>query len=180
MKFLQRRCQVLERTSLNENKDLTRKRIDGHEKNDGNKQRSSFNSKSQPKTSLSTTIQGGRCYWCQGQHPVHTCNEFLRLPAEDGLQQVWRRKLCINCLRNDHLVKECKAVSCRKCGERHNTSYHPIGGGTSSTTNSTRKAMGNSEESSGPASRAIRSDQEAKVGDSTSGESVPYIKRDRK
>lgn len=72
------------------------------------------------------------------------------------------------------------ARRCRKCGERHNTLDHPIGGGTSSTTNSTRKAMGNSEESSGPASRANRSDQEAKVGDSTSGESVPYIKRDRK
>ncbi|XP_029155926.1 uncharacterized protein LOC114928760, partial [Nylanderia fulva] len=172
--FLQRRCQVLKRASLNEVKDLTIRKTHGHERNDGNK-RGLFHAKLQPKTSLSTTIQGGRCYWCQGQHLIYTCSEFLRLPAEDRLQEVRRKKLCINCLRNDHFVKECKASSCRKCGERHNTLCHPISEGTSSTTNTTKKAMGNAEKSSSAAGGAVRSDREARVSDSTSGASVYHL-----
>jgi len=126
LEFLQRRCQVLERAALSENLgDITGKsRFNNHERNDKGKQKQPFHLKSQGKTSLSTTVQGGRCYLCQGQHFIYSCNLFLNLSVEDRIQAVKRLKLCINCLRKDHFAASCKFGSCRECGERHNTLCH--------------------------------------------------------
>ncbi|XP_036145656.1 uncharacterized protein LOC118646575 [Monomorium pharaonis] len=132
--FLQRRCQVLERAALSEGiKDVT-SGIKTSEKNDNNKIKSASNSRLQTKTTLSTTIQGGRCYVCQGPHLIYTCNQFLNLSVKDRIQTVKKLKLCINCLRNDHFVARCTSSSCRECGERHNTLCHLSRGVSTPTT----------------------------------------------
>ncbi|XP_036145895.1 uncharacterized protein LOC118646638 [Monomorium pharaonis] len=132
--FLQRRCQVLERAALSEGiKDVT-SGVKTSEKNDNNKIKLASNSRLQTKTTLSTTIQGGRCYFCQGPHLIYTCNQFLNLSVKDRIQTVKQLKLCINCLRNDHFVARCTSSSCRECGERHNTLCHLSRGVSTPTT----------------------------------------------
>lgn len=79
MDFLQRRCQVLERASLSEGVGEVGLRKYNSDKVDGNKKQS-FNSRIQGRTTLATTTQGRRCYFCQGQHLIYHCNQFLNLP----------------------------------------------------------------------------------------------------
>lgn len=40
------------------------------------------------------------------------------------MAQVKKLKLCVNCLRNNHFSKDCKAGGCKKCSGRHNTLLH--------------------------------------------------------
>ena len=67
MEFL-RQCQVLERASLSrEKKDISnRAKINDHEKNDGDNQRFSSNSKSQNITLLLTTFQEKKMLFVPG------------------------------------------------------------------------------------------------------------------
>lgn len=122
LEFLQRRCQVLERIFLGEGGEI-RSKNHNSDKVDGNKTQS-YNSRVQGKTTLATTIQGRQCYYCQGQHLIYHCNKFLNLPVENRIEIVKQLKLCINCLRNDHVVARCKSSLCRKCEKAHNTLCH--------------------------------------------------------
>lgn len=106
--FLQRRCQVLERASLSGNKDNA-KRSGCKNHIDGNKQRQAVISNSNSKTTLSTTVQSGRCYLCQGQHLIYSCKQFLS--AGERMREAKRLRLHINCLRSDHFVKDCRSSS---------------------------------------------------------------------
>lgn len=120
IEFLQRRCQVLERASLSNGSEIVNgKSKFNHEGNGSGKQKQLFHLKSQVKTSLATTTQGGRCYYYQGQHLIYFCNQFLKLSVEDRFQAVKRLRLCINCLRDDHFMADCKSSSCRQCGITH-------------------------------------------------------------
>lgn len=116
-------------------------------KNDRRRQPSYSNSRT--KTSLATTNQGGRCYLCQGQHLIYSCKQFLRLSPEDRMREVKQLKLCINCLKNDHFVKNCRSSSCRQCGEKHNTLCHFMEATRGSTAQSKGRSIATGEESSG-------------------------------
>lgn len=62
--------------------------------------------------------------FCKGSHNTYSCKELLALPVDKRLAQVKTLKLCINCLRNNHFSKDCKAGGCKKCNGRHNTFLH--------------------------------------------------------
>ncbi|XP_055527937.1 uncharacterized protein LOC129720474 [Wyeomyia smithii] len=52
--------------------------------------------------------------------------ELKKLPLQERLNHVNRKRLCFNCLRSDHYVSNCPIQnSCRICQERHNTVLHP-------------------------------------------------------
>jgi len=174
--FLQRRSQILERASFNESSG----KFNHNDKADG-KSKQPFYSKSQNKTVFATSVQGGRCYMCQGQHLIYSCGQFLGLSVKDRIQTVARLKLCINCLKNDHFVANCKSGSCRECGERHNTLCHrtrettssmrnaggePNGAGTSGNStpsmDSGRKANSSAGASSGPLVHHVRGEAKRK------------------
>ncbi|XP_036147477.1 uncharacterized protein LOC118647191 [Monomorium pharaonis] len=74
--------------------------------------------------SLATVTGSGRCYVCKGAHLIYSCDKFVNLTARERIDLIKKLKLCFNCLRNDHLVGNCKASSCRTCGRRHNTLCH--------------------------------------------------------
>lgn len=109
--FLNERCQILERLSKDKQTD---KRNVGKD------------SKDKSKTSLLTHLASNaiKCMFCKGSHNTYSCKDLLALSVDKRLAQVKKLKLCINCLRNNHFSKDCKAGGCKKCGGRHNTLLH--------------------------------------------------------
>ncbi|XP_070527727.1 uncharacterized protein [Cardiocondyla obscurior] len=105
--------------------DRRRKRVRDEERRAREKERSKANRTKKPtKTVLTTTSQEGKCYLCQGNHMLYGCRQFLSLSVEDRISEIRRLRLCLNCFRRDHFVKNCRASSCKDCGERHNTLCH--------------------------------------------------------
>lgn len=64
------------------------------------------------------------CNFCQGEHLIYTCPDFLKLPIDNRIVEVKRHRLCMNCLRTGHVQKFCPSSSCRKCQNKHNTLLH--------------------------------------------------------
>lgn len=128
MEFLRKRCQTLERIesrSTDKNEKVSK---EGEKSSKGsviNKSQSGGKGTSNQKlTSLASSVNAGKCYFCNGSHFIYSCEKFLDLPVPDRIKEVLRLKLCINCLRNDHYVKTCKLGSCRECNGKHNTLCH--------------------------------------------------------
>lgn len=44
------------------------------------------------------------------------------MQVNERRESVRKKGLCFNCLRNNHLVSECKSGSCNTCKRRHHTS----------------------------------------------------------
>ncbi|KAJ8976819.1 hypothetical protein NQ317_008713 [Molorchus minor] len=64
------------------------------------------------------------CTFCKGEHYIQDCAEFLQLDVNDRIENVKKLRLCINCLRPGHMVKQCRSSSCRNCKSRHNSLLH--------------------------------------------------------
>lgn len=79
-----------------------------------------------PKVVKSYTSSNCSCYLCKGAHAIYNCDQFLALPIKERLDKVNSLKLCSNCLRNNHLSKDCNTrfQGCRKCKQKHNTLLH--------------------------------------------------------
>lgn len=116
LKFLKQRCQILEtmESSNKSNSDVNK----FHKEHKYDK--SKFKSQSH---SFVTTIK--LCPICNNNHPIYACQDFLKLPDFKRLNEVKRLKLCLNCLKPDHISKYCSWQSkCRKCDRPHNTLIH--------------------------------------------------------
>jgi len=62
------------------------------------------------------------CGYCNGEHLIYYCRDFIKLPVTRRLVEIWKRKLCTNCLRrNDHSSGKCKAGACEI---KHNSLLH--------------------------------------------------------
>lgn len=55
---------------------------------------------------------------------MFACKSFLEMPVSTRIEQVKTKKVCLNCLRPDHIAINCKSQKCRKCGKSHNTLLH--------------------------------------------------------
>ncbi|KAJ8914829.1 hypothetical protein NQ315_014841 [Exocentrus adspersus] len=64
------------------------------------------------------------CPVCQKEHRIYNCTEFLSLTVIDRFKKVRELKLCVNCLRKNHMTKDCRVGGCRKCNGRHNSLVH--------------------------------------------------------
>lgn len=65
------------------------------------------------------------CIICKKDHLIYTCQDFLCLDVKDRMAKARELKLCINCLKERHHVKDCRSIGgCRKCRGRHNTLLH--------------------------------------------------------
>ncbi|CAK9830531.1 hypothetical protein ANTRET_LOCUS7686 [Anthophora retusa] len=73
---------------------------------------------------VSTNEKKQVCVICKGEHPIYACTKFLQLSVRDRLDTVKRAKLCINCLRPNHIVINCRLGNCRKCDKKHHTLLH--------------------------------------------------------
>lgn len=64
------------------------------------------------------------CSFCKNEHFIQNCEDFLKLNINARLNEVKKRKMCINCLRPNHAVNECRSRTCQKCEAKHNTLLH--------------------------------------------------------
>jgi hypothetical protein len=64
------------------------------------------------------------CKVCKGSHTVSQCNTFKQLSNYEKYNLVKNNKLCINCLSNNHKIKDCQSRGCKICGKWHHTLIH--------------------------------------------------------
>ena len=64
------------------------------------------------------------CEVCKELHPTSQCTTFKQLSSEEKYKVVRSNKLCINCLSNKHLIKDCLSHGCNICGKWHHTLLH--------------------------------------------------------
>jgi len=66
-----------------------------------------------------------KCNYCQGDHSIYYCKEFLALPVLQRISEIRNRKICVNCLRSSsHASSKCTSGSCKVCQAKHNTLLH--------------------------------------------------------
>lgn len=69
-------------------------------------------------------VQGQKCTLCNAAHKLSTCKGFLELSPQKRTAHLKEYKLCLNCMRSGHFLKECKAGTCKQCSGKHNTLLH--------------------------------------------------------
>jgi len=58
------------------------------------------------------------CEVCKDSHTVSQCSQFKQL-SDDEKYKIWRsNKLCINCLSNKHMIKDCQSHGFKICGKK--------------------------------------------------------------
>ncbi|XP_058446110.1 uncharacterized protein LOC131427162 [Malaya genurostris] len=67
-----------------------------------------------------------KCVACSNNHRLFECQDFPKMPIEKRLDLVNSNRLCSNCFRSDHFVKNCPSkFRCRTCNGKHHTIIHP-------------------------------------------------------
>ncbi|XP_018313929.1 uncharacterized protein [Mycetomoellerius zeteki] len=150
LEFISHRCQVLEATGKS---------------NGINSKKSDI--KTQPSTkrqsACAATVKS-KCHFCQGEHAIYYCKDFVALPVVQRISEIRSRKLCVNCLRSSfHTSSKCTSGSCKVCHAKHNTLLHATEVTASSTNNAenndSSKAANSPSVVATHASGVINSDQ---------------------
>ncbi|XP_055622077.1 uncharacterized protein LOC129765689 [Toxorhynchites rutilus septentrionalis] len=115
--FLQRRIRVLESISVNHHVETPRSCTSIH------------STKKTPHFRLSScssiTNLEGKCPACNQHHPLIKCQRFNKLSLSERQQLVNLKRLCLNCLKDDHMARNCPSnFNCRHCNRRHHTLLH--------------------------------------------------------
>ena len=66
-----------------------------------------------------------RCPLCTADHPVFECEQVKNSSIDQLKERIKTNKLCFNCLRKGHGVKDCHARGCQICNRKHHTLFHP-------------------------------------------------------
>ena len=69
-----------------------------------------------------------RCPFCDEQvnfHPIENCEEYKKLPRGEKIKGIRKYGRCLNCLRANHISKDCTRQRCSVCKEAHHVSLHP-------------------------------------------------------
>ncbi|XP_024892895.1 uncharacterized protein LOC112468092 [Temnothorax curvispinosus] len=83
----------------------------------------SSKTKSTPVSSFVTNAAD--CPVCKESHYVSKCSQFLKLLPRERQAKARDLRLCLNCLRSGHGMKDCpSAWACRSCGTKHHTLLH--------------------------------------------------------
>lgn len=61
---------------------------------------------------------------CKGNHKLIVCTKFLDSSPQKRANYVKEAKLCFNCMRPGHFLKDCKAGTCKHCSGKHNSLLH--------------------------------------------------------
>lgn len=98
-------------------------------------------------TMLSITSNQRKCYLCTSpHHTVFNCDKYTTV--NDRRVQAMRERLCFNCLRSSHQIRECQStIKCKNCSLKHHTllctnpkkSYYVRNETTSATIQSERR-----------------------------------------
>lgn len=133
--FLKRRCELLE--AVQANNILKSEEAVGRQGH--------FNSFKLENQERSYVVTGAQtCVFCKNSHLIYNCPEFLNLSVASRSQEIKKRHLCFNCLRTNHQLKDCHAMTCRKCNKKHHTLLH-FENSTSIVTNTNQTIQPHSE-----------------------------------
>nr|XP_029734345.1 uncharacterized protein LOC109426131 [Aedes albopictus] len=119
LKFLDNRCDALETCTAFSRKVTT----DNQRKEAGKKMQAE---KKMQSLHATTVIQ--KCAKCSSEHPIHMCEDFKKMDLQCKRELVQKAKLCYNCLRPSHSVKNCASKSVclvGGCKQRHHTLLCP-------------------------------------------------------
>ncbi|XP_055527778.1 uncharacterized protein LOC129720336 [Wyeomyia smithii] len=82
-----------------------------------------------PRIAINATRTGERptiCPCCSGDHYMVRCAAFLNLNNKERLELINAKRLCSNCFRTGHWVRDCNSnFTCRTCGRKHHSLIHP-------------------------------------------------------
>ncbi|KAH9640193.1 hypothetical protein HF086_008429 [Spodoptera exigua] len=137
-KFIINRANVLESTNRNSNNTDNSTPSKTHERGSNNSQQNpnqrraqnnivkSFASTNNINNNKHKVPKGFSCIVCDDSHRIYDCPTFKSKNIDERMSDVTRYKLCLNCLRQGHAVKDCRFRSCLEpdCNERHNTLLH--------------------------------------------------------
>ena len=78
-----------------------------------------------PVSAYVTNVEG-KCIACNKQkHSLAYCQAFKAKPVKDKRSFVLEHKMCFNCLKGNHVAKQCpSSYCCQKCEKRHHTLLH--------------------------------------------------------
>ncbi|XP_018315341.1 uncharacterized protein [Mycetomoellerius zeteki] len=111
IEFISHRCQILEAT--------------GKSSIVSTKSNNPRNSLQARRQSACTATIGYKCSFCQGDHSIYKCKDFLALPIPRRNSEIRSRKICINCLRSTtHVASKCPSGGCKNCKAKHNALLH--------------------------------------------------------
>ncbi|XP_058827450.1 uncharacterized protein LOC131687383 [Topomyia yanbarensis] len=122
IEFLQRRTRVLESISVNHHtvESASTSGISAYPP-----KKNHLHSQFRFTSCASTASLGEKCIACNQSHSVTKCQKFNRISPTERQQLVNSKRLCHNCLKGDHFVRNCPSnFSCRKCNRRHHTLLH--------------------------------------------------------
>ncbi|XP_024870018.1 uncharacterized protein LOC112453465 [Temnothorax curvispinosus] len=107
--FITHRCQMLEATNKS---------------NAANSKATDAQSSSKRQSSHVSTVKT-KCIYCQGEHSIYYCKDFLALSIPRRISEVRSRHICFNCLRTTtHNASNCTSGCCKVCRAKHNTLLH--------------------------------------------------------
>lgn len=107
--------------SLDEFKSFLKSRAELLETLEVSSKENKLNSKHKSKSFVVTNIS---CPLCKHNHNIINCTDFLKLTTYERYECAKQLKLCLNCLKPNHVSKSCSAGKCRKCHNNHNTLLH--------------------------------------------------------
>ncbi|XP_058840891.1 uncharacterized protein LOC131696364 [Topomyia yanbarensis] len=88
-----------------------------------------------------------KCVACSHNHRLVECQDFPKMSHEKQLDLVNSNRLCSNCFRSDHFVKNCPSkFRCRTCKGKHHTIIHPGFPSSKDTTKAVTLATSASQE----------------------------------
>ncbi|XP_044746498.1 uncharacterized protein LOC123308039 [Coccinella septempunctata] len=125
--FLKERADLLENMEMNFEKSRNESRSANRFRENKDSNRETKNSYTR---NLHSNIQNKNenkkpsCFYCKSDHSLFYCGDFLKLSVPARNSKVKEMKLCINCLRPNHISSDCKWSGCRVCGEKHNSILH--------------------------------------------------------
>lgn len=76
---------------------------------------------SNERTEKPGTIQKKKCVLCGEAHWLFFCKKYLAKSVNERWKFVFSKKLCLNCLSDQHMAKDCVQKACRNCDKRHNS-----------------------------------------------------------
>lgn len=66
-----------------------------------------------------------KCPVCSEVHSIFQCTKFLNLSTLERNKQIRTLKLCTNCLKGIHTIKDCWSFNvCKICNQKHNSLLH--------------------------------------------------------
>ncbi|XP_076291067.1 uncharacterized protein LOC143214214 [Lasioglossum baleicum] len=82
------------------------------------------NTRPHQRSNVAYTAVQPSCALCKEKHYTASCSRLLHTEVNQRLGLIKQAGLCINCLRPNHAVRECRAGSCKQCNGKHHTLLH--------------------------------------------------------